>query len=127
MRLYFTDELHGLTLGAPLRVPAGKVSMNVLSGWFVSECAAYPAYQVNNMTGVLRLFVELHMRVVAVPAQVIACQIDQHDVFGILFRVGQQGSWSVAICFFVSTSAGCSGNGVDRRLSIFYFTVCFWR
>ena len=79
------------------------------------------------MAVVLRLFVELHVRVVAIPAQVIPCQIYQHHVFGILLRVGQQGFGQCGIRLFVSTSAGGAGNGVDGGLSLFNLAMRFGR
>ena len=36
------------------------------------------------------LFFDMHRTVFANAAQVIAAQIDQHDMFGALFRVGEQ-------------------------------------
>ena len=79
------------------------------------------------MAVVLRLFVEFHVRVVAIPAQVIPCQVYQHHVFGILLRVGQQGFGQCGIRLFVSASAGGAGNGVDGGLSRFNLAMRFGR
>ena len=128
MRLYFTDELHGLYFGSPTE-SAGRKGIDECFNrvGFLVQCAAYPAYQVNYMAVVLRLFVELHVRVVAIPAQVIPCQVYQHHVFGILLRVGQQGFGQCGIRLFVSTSAGGAGNGVDGGLSRFNLAMRFGR
>ena len=51
------------------------------------ELSAYPTDKMNDMTVILCFFIEINLYIVAVPAQVIAGKIDQHDVFGVFFRV----------------------------------------
>ena len=53
----------------------------------------------------------------AVAAQVIACQIDQHDVLGILFRVVAQKLRPPAVGFGISCAACRSGDGIDVCLA----------
>ena len=48
-------------------------------------------------------------------------------LFGILFRVGQQGFGQCGIRLFVSASAGGAGNGVDSGLSRFNLAMRFGR
>ena len=49
------------------------------------ELSAYPTDKMNDMTVILCFFIEINFYIVAVPAQVIAGKIDQHDVFGVFF------------------------------------------
>lgn len=91
MWFYFTDELHGTHLRSATQCSGWKgIDERTYRIGRFTECSAYTTYQVNNMTVILRLFEKLNMCVVAVATQVISCQIDQHDVFCILFRVGKQ-------------------------------------
>ena len=82
---------------------------------------------MDDVTVVLRLLVEFHVRIVAVPAQIVASQIDQHHVFCIFFRISQQSFGQGFIGFLVSASASSTGNRVDGRFSIFNFAVSLGR
>ena len=75
----------------------------------------------------------------AVAAEVVACQIYQHDVLSILLGIVAQILSTFAISLCIASTLGGAGNRVDvgseftRRRTVgssgccFNTTVCFWR
>ena len=76
---------------------------------------------------ILGLHVEFDLYVSGVPAQIVSGQIDQHDVFRILFRVVQQLFGQLFVFYGISRSAGGTGDRVDAGDAVGNFTVCFGR
>ena len=76
---------------------------------------------------VMHLFVEIDADVMAVPAQVVAGQIDQHHMFGILFRVVEEGFAEYFVLYHVATPAHGPGNRIDGCPSVSYFAMGFGR
>lgn len=48
------------------------------------------AYQVDNMTVILHFLIEIHFYIVAVAGKIVTGEIDQHDMFRILFGIIMQ-------------------------------------
>ena len=67
----------------------------------------------------LQFFIALHPGVVAVAAQIVPGQVDQHDVLGIFLGVGQQCGCSLPVGLFVGLSGNRSGNRVDVGRPVF--------
>ena len=68
---------------------------------------------------VLNILVVINVDIVAVAAQVVASQIHQHDVFGILFGVVAQELCSLTVFLLIACTFCCTGNGVDECLPTF--------
>ena len=47
------------------------------------------------------------------PADVVAAQVDQHDVLGALFGVGEQIGFELALFFRGGAAAACAGDGAQ--------------
>ena len=79
------------TLGAPEReFPPGKVSINVPTVSFRIKLSAHSRSEMYHMTIILRFFIKQNIHIMTIPAEIISCQIDQHHMFGILFRIGKK-------------------------------------
>ena len=73
---------------------------------------------MDDMAVILRLLIEGQPHVVAVARQVVAGQVDQHDMLGVLLGVMQQSLRSSLIFIMVSRTEGCPGDRVDAGLTI---------
>lgn len=80
------------------------------------ECTTHTAHQVDDVAIELHVLIEIHLHAMAVAAQVIASQIDQHHVLGILLRVVAQELCCLAVLFHITRTLGCSCDRVDKRL-----------
>ena len=114
MGLVFGDELHSSHLGCPRKC----------SGWEgIDECldrigiaienTRHATNQVNDMAVVLQFLVEFDLDMMTVSRKVVACQIDQHHVFGILLWIVAQIIGVFNILHIIARSAGGACNGID--------------
>ena len=123
---YLLISCIAITFGAPLSVPAGKVSMNVLT-------ASAPAllFRSHGLRGVSR-----GCNIVAPyrnplshrgssAAQVVSCQIHQHDVYCILLWVGKQGFGCLTVGLLATCPFGGSCYRVDACDAVLNLAVCF--
>ena len=81
------------TLGAPTRVPAGKVAANrSKASRPAREPPAYAAHHVHDMAVALDRTIGLDATLPASAdaPEVVARQVDQHDVLGVLLGIGAQ-------------------------------------
>ena len=61
--------------------------------------------------------VDFHRTIFAHAAQIVAPQIDEHDVFGAFFGIGQQLRFELAVFIFVAPSRPRSGEGPVKRIA----------
>ena len=80
------------------------------------QLSAHTAHEMDNMTVELHVLVEIYFHPMTVAAQIIARQIYQHHVLGILLRVVAQEFGSLAVLLHISCASGGSGNRVNERL-----------
>ena len=80
------------------------------------QLSAHTAHEMDNMTVELHVLVEIYFHPMTVAAQIIARQVYQHHVLGILLRVVAQEFGSLAVLLHISCASGGSGNRVDERL-----------
>ena len=66
---------------------------------------------------ILKVLIKVHLHVVAVAAEVVACQIDKHHMFSILLGVVAQIFRSLAVGLSITSALGCSRNRVDICLA----------
>ena len=79
------------------------------------------------MAVILYFLIEINLYVLTVAGKVVACQIDQHDVFGIFLRIFQQGICPFAVDFHITAAESCPGNGVDAGMAVGNLAVRFRR
>ncbi len=106
------------TLGAPERVPAGKQAISASkqsASW--AKLSAEARGQMHHVRIALDEHqpVDFHRTVFADAAQVVASQIDEHDVLGALFGIGEEFGFELTIFFFVASARARSGQGAGRR------------
>ena len=89
--------------------------------------AAYTGNQVDDVTVILYLFVEIDLYVVCVAAQVVAGKVYQHDMFGILFGSARRASGTLFVESHVACAESGSGNRVDACMAFCHFAVRFGR
>ena len=80
------------------------------------QLSAHTAHEMDNMTVELHVLVEIYFHPMTVAAQIIARQVYQHHVLGILLRVVAQKFGSLAVLLHISCASGGSGNRVNERL-----------
>ena len=80
------------------------------------QLSAHTAHEMDNMTVELHVLVEIYFHPMTVAAQIIARQVYQHHVLGILLRVVAQEFGSHAVLLHISCASGGSGNRVNERL-----------
>ena len=80
------------------------------------QLSAHTAHEMDNMTVELHVLVEIYFHPMTVATQIIARQVYQHHVLGILLRVVAQEFGSLAVLLHISCASGGSGNRVNERL-----------
>src|SRR5665647_2174838 len=85
--------------------------------------SAHAGNEVNYVGVVMYLFVEIDPHVIAVAAQVVAGQVDQHHMLGILFGILQEGFAECLVLYYVTTSAYGAGDRIDGGPSACDFAV----
>ena len=83
--------------------------------------------QVNHVRIILHLFKRLDIHHVAVAAQVVAGQVDQHHVLGRFFRVVVEFLGQFGIVNIVARAPERTGNGVDGGFPVFNDNLRFGR
>ena len=94
---------------------------------FRSQVAADATDKVDDVAVQLRFAEEVHTYVGTVACQVIACQIDEHHVFGVLLGVVQQTSGGSLVFLAVACASGGTCYGVDVGPSVGDAAVRFGR
>ena len=80
------------------------------------QLSTHTAHEMDNMTVELHVLVEIYFHPMTIAAQIIARQVYQHNVLGILLRVVAQEFGSLAVLLHISCASGGSGNRVNERL-----------
>ena len=80
------------------------------------EGSAHTAHQVDDVAIKLHILIEIYLHTMAVAAQVVARQIYQHHVLGILLRVVAEELGSLSILLHIACATGGSGYRVNKRL-----------
>ena len=80
------------------------------------QLSAHTTHEMDNMTVELHVLVEIYFHPMTIAAQIIARQVYQHHVLGILLRVVAQEFGSLAVLLHISCASGGSGNRVNERL-----------
>ena len=80
------------------------------------ESSAHTAHQVDDMAIKLHILIEIYLHTMAVAAQVVARQIYQHHVLGILLRVVAEEFGSLSILLHIACATGGSGYRVNKCL-----------
>ena len=125
MWFVLTYQLHGAYLGGTRQrtcregVDEGLYGISTLF-----QLSANPAYQVNDMAVELHVLIEFHLHVMAVAAQVIACQVNKHYVFGILLGIVSQIFGIFPVCVWITRTLGGTCYGVDISFLTFYAAMC---
>ena len=125
MGLVLADELHRPHLGGTAqrsgreRVDEGLHGV----GSFV-ELARHTTHEVDDVAVVLKVLVEVDLHVVAVAAEVVAGEVDQHHVLGVFLGVLAEEFGSLPVGGFVAGALCCPGNGVDIGTAAVDAAVC---
>ena len=79
------------------------------------ELTADAADEVDDVAVELHVFIEVHLHVVTVAAQVVACEVHEHHVLSVFLRVVAQELSGPAVLFGIARALGSTGDGVDIR------------
>ena len=114
MRLVLADELHGANLRCSAQRAGGEGVDKCLDGVStLVEFATDTADEVDDVRVVLDVLVVVDVHTVAVAAQVVAGQVHEHDVLGVLLRVVAQEFGTLAVSLGVACALRRAGNRVD--------------
>ena len=112
--LVLRDKLHGANLGGTTKSSGREGVDKCLDGVStLVEFATDTADEVDDVRVVLDVLVVVDVHTVAVAAQVVAGQVDQHHVLGVLLRVVAQEFGTLAVSLGVARALRCAGNRVD--------------
>ena len=126
MRLQFGDNLHRPYLWSTAQGTGREGIYKLLDMvGILIQGSAHTAHQVDDVAIELHIFIEIYLHAMAVAAQVIARQIYQHHVLGILLRVVAEKFGSLSILLHIARTLGGSGNRVDKRLVAYDAVVGF--
>lgn len=128
MRLQFGDNLHRPYLWSTAQ-GTGREGIDKLLDMvgILIQGSAHTAHQVDDVAIELHIFIEIYLHAMAVAAQVIARQIYQHHVLGILLRVVAEELGSLSILLHIACATGGSGYRVNKCLVAHDAVVGFWR
>ena len=87
----------------------------------------YTTYEMNDMTVELHILIEIYLHAMTVATQVIACQIHQHHMLCILFRIIAQELSSLAVLFDIARTLSSTGNRIYEGFITYDTVVSFWR
>ena len=114
MRLILAYQLHGLHLGRTAESTCGEsIDKSLDAVGIAVHLATHAAHQVDYMAVILHLLISVHPHIVAVARQVVACQVHQHHVLGILLGVIAQILSVLLILHQVAGALGGARYGVD--------------
>ena len=128
MRFQFGDNLHRSHLWRTAQ-GAGWEGIDELLDvvGILIEGSAHTAHQVDDVAIKLHILIEIYLHTMAVAAQVVARQIYQHHVLGILLRVVAEELGSLSILLHIACATGGSGYRVNKCLVAHDAVVGFWR
>ena len=128
VRLVLADELHGLYLGCARQCAGGeRIDECLHLVGIIVHLSAHSAHEVNNVAVELHLLVGVYLYIVAVAAEVVACQVNEHHVFCVFLGVVAQIFSIFAVFLCIAGAFGCAGDGVDVCVAAINAAVCFWR
>ena len=114
MGFILADELHRTNFGRTAERTCGEGVEECQDGvGFLVQLARHTAHQMDDMAVVLHVLVEIYLHTMAITAQVIAGEVDQHDVFGVFLRVFSQQFGCLAVGLGITGAACSSRYGVD--------------
>ena len=113
------------TFGAPLNVPAECIYIGFDRITICVDLTADTRYQMNDMTVVLHFLVEIDLYVMRIARKVVTGKVNQHDMLGILFRIGKQSFGTLSVQCNVSRAESRACNRVDACMSVGYLAVRF--
>ena len=82
---------------------------------------------MDHVAVILRLLIEIYFHVYGVAAQVVAGEIDEHHVFGVLLRIPQQRVGQLLVFQRVAGAPGRTGDRIDTGAAVLHFAVGFRR
>ena len=106
------------TFGAPTSVPAGKAGRKQIERIAPGgKLALHAADDVHHVTVALNGTIGIHAHAAGArdPAQIVACQINQHHVLGIFLGIGQQLGLELRIACRLGMARARTGNRPQLR------------
>jgi hypothetical protein len=88
--------------------------------------ALYLRYEVNNVREVLNVSKLTHMNVLAVSAEIVSSEVNQHAVLGVLFGILKESLNFLSVLGIISGSEGRSRNRIDTCGPILHHDLSFW-
>ena len=117
MRFQFGDNLHRSHLWRTAQGTGWEGIDELLDVvGILIESSAHTAHQVDDVAIKLHILIEIYLHAMAVAAQVVARQIYQHHVLGILLRVVAKEFGSLSILLHIARTTGSSGYRIDESL-----------
>ena len=108
------------TFGAPTRVPAGKVAANRSNASMPgANLAVHAAHDMHDVAVALdhAVGIDAHRPGGRHPAQIVARQIDQHDVLGVLLGIGEQDPLELQIPVAIGAARARARDGAKLRVA----------
>ena len=116
----FRDDLHGPHLGSSAERTCGEGVDEGGNGIGLGlECATDPTDKMNDMRIELHILVEVDPHPIAVSGEVIACEVNEHDMFGVFLGVVAQIFRIFTVLLLVARPWCRTRYGVDERLALF--------
>src|ERR1700675_2626240 len=128
--LEFFDDFHGPDFGGAGNGAGGKASHQRVQGIDVfAQTAAQGGNDVHDVGKTLDVneLLDFDGAIVADTAEIVAAEIDKHDVFGTLLFAGQQFFFETLIFRFVFAARLGSGNGAVKNVAALDFDEHFRR
>ena len=117
MRFQFGDNLHRSHLWRTAQGTGWEGSDELLDVvGILIESSTHTAHQVDDVAIKLHILIEIYLHAMAVAAQVVARQIYQHHVLGILLRVIAEEFGSLSILLHIARATGGSGYRINKCL-----------
>ena len=126
MLFYIRNQLHGTYLRRSAQCSSWECIYIGLDRIAVCvDLTADTRYQMNDMTVVLHFLVEIDLYVMRIARKVVTGKVNQHDMLGILFRIGKQSFGTLSVQCNVSRAESRACNRVDACMSVGYLAVRF--
>ena len=124
MMLDVGDQLHGPYFGGSAQCAGGEgIDVGLYRVAIGVDLAAHTGYEVDDVAVVLYLLIEIHLHVVGVPAEVVAGEVYQHHVLGVLLGVGKQGLGTLLVYLDITGTESGPGDRVDAGVSARYLAM----